>query len=774
MLTAKDELPEFLRPFTAHGLVFQARQNEEYLADCPFCGKEGKFTVNHRTTLWRCFVCNEGEDKGGLTRGGNAHTFLRKLWEDAERCTESAWLDSITTEWRLLSAKSLTRWGMRKGPLKGHAIVPGYNSSGRLNQLYRFTPLLKGNVWKKRMLPTPSLGANGEDTLGLFGVPQMEGAQKIFLCEGYSDGVALDEVLRRCKRAGDRLTLCGDPAEALRREYDVFAVPGTSSFRKDWSALLAGKEVTVLFDNDHVRVEKNEHGKEMLKGGAGINGARSLAALLLNLPHHDRPRSLSYLAWGGEADFDPDTPDGTDVRDVLTGRGEPLALPGRIEALGGLLSKVRPVPEDWAERKADRKVLVGAEGVRHVKEAYEPIPCESWSELVSAMEDSMSWGPGLDTTFSVCLAGILSTNKAGEDQVWLKVVGPPSSGKTRLALCLMASQKYVIQSSSFTSFYSGYKEDKEGEEDFSLAARLPGKTLLVKDADTLIRSPAYAKVMAQARDLYDGIANTNYGHGVNRDYRFAFTFFLFGTEESLRPVGTSELGERFLDVRIVDDFDELLERSIGSRVARKSFEAAATENRDCEAATPEDVKARRMTAGFIQYLRERCDEKLARVKISPEALDRIQATAELVSFLRTKPRPAKRGETQEGVEREISFRLISQMSKLVRTLAVVVGEEEITDSSGVMRRIRKVALDTARGRSLEFCKAIAEHPQGAPLDKLVHRLNDDEERVKQHLAFLRSIRAAEPFTHRDGDGCPATKRWRMTARMARLWKEVVG
>src|SRR4051812_33530074 len=74
--------PDTLRPYLFHGLDLMWRDGgEQATADCPFCGRSGKFSVNIQSGEWRCFVCNEGEDKGKPIRGGNAIVFLRKLQE---------------------------------------------------------------------------------------------------------------------------------------------------------------------------------------------------------------------------------------------------------------------------------------------------------------------------------------------------------------------------------------------------------------------------------------------------------------------------------------------------------------------------------------------------------------------------------------------------------------------------------------------------------------------------------------------------------------------
>lgn len=58
--------------------------SDNVLGDCPFCGRDNKFSVNREDGRWRCYVCQEGSDKGG----GNALTFLRLLWEKSDAASD--------------------------------------------------------------------------------------------------------------------------------------------------------------------------------------------------------------------------------------------------------------------------------------------------------------------------------------------------------------------------------------------------------------------------------------------------------------------------------------------------------------------------------------------------------------------------------------------------------------------------------------------------------------------------------------------------------------
>ena len=71
--------PDRLRPYTFHGvhLFPNGAAAGHAVGDCPFCGKEGKFSVDTGTGLWRCWVCGAGTAAGG----GNGLVFVRLLYK---------------------------------------------------------------------------------------------------------------------------------------------------------------------------------------------------------------------------------------------------------------------------------------------------------------------------------------------------------------------------------------------------------------------------------------------------------------------------------------------------------------------------------------------------------------------------------------------------------------------------------------------------------------------------------------------------------------------
>lgn len=744
-----NKTPTTLKTYASHGVdLTESSDGRQATGECPWCGKPGKFSVNVETGIWKCWSCQTGTDRGG----GNARTFVQLLFDRASAADEDL-LAGLAESRSLLTTSGLAEWGVVQSPLTREWVVPGYDADGRVCQAYRYTNGVGG---KKVLAGTASL------PVGLFGPSALSGlkaASTVYVCEGPWDGVALWEVLVRTKDVNGRLTVTGSRSASLAKDSVVVAVPGAGSFRDEWAEAFAGKKVVLMYDSDHPRTNA---GKKTV--GAGPAGARRTAGVLGSSP--TPPAVVRRVEWGPDG-YDPDLPSGFDVRDALVNglanAAASATLTDRIRNLQDLLGLVREVPREWTEEAPRRPGLPSKN--------LDLIPCSSWKELTDAWRAAMFWTDGLDVALSVVLAAVASTPAVG-DQLWVKLIAPPSSGKSVLCEAVSTAKKYVFANSTMTGLHSGWKTDAKGQEDHSMIAKIAGRTLVIKDGDTLLQSPQRDKILSELRDLYDRVSRVHYGHGVRREYEDVPTTVILAGTSSLRSLDTSELGERFLDVVIVSDMDESLERDIGWMVAQRAFRQAGT-IANCSPqsqASPEMVRAKQLTGGFVEHLRTDSHDVLGSVVIDDEALRRCQYLGELVAFMRSRP-SAKQ---DEGAEREMSFRLISQMVRLARCLAAVVGERTVTADGEVMRRVRKVALDTARGRVLDICHVLAEAGDGgAEVRAISARVAIDEDKVKAFLKHLRSIRAVEMFRPSVNKTIGGL-RWKLSRRLSDVYRLTIG
>lgn len=726
--------PGPLRPYLFHGVGLHSRAGtSEAVADCPWCSREGKWYVSTETGLWQCKVCGE---QGNLTK------FLQRLWKESANATGESDYLALAKDRGLLFPETLERWGAVKSLLTGEWLIPGYTLEGKIVQLYRY-----GRDWKDRRLKLFATTGVGHCP---YGVPlYRKEARRVHVCEGPWDGMVLWELLHRAKLMGERLVPTANEGVSLGAEQAVLAVPGCNVFAEIWGRLFVGKEVSFLYDNDHSR---EHNGREVR--GAGYLGTRRAVGVLAKCP--ESPSSVHYLRWGEEG-YDPALPSGFDLRDWLRqGRD----LPARLSLLCQLLERVVPIPQEWV---TGGRPNGGSDGSVRT----ECLPCDSWKTLVNSWRRSgLKWIEGLDKALSVMLASIASTEGVGE-QLWIKVISPPSGGKTTLCEALTVNKQYVYAKSTLRGFHSGY-DDGSGKNHSPLQY-MHNKTLVTKDGDALLQSPNLGQILSEGRDVYDRSSRSSYRTGQSKDWEgLNITWLLCGTS-SLRMLDSTELGERFLDCVIVEDIDEDLEDEIGWVVANRAAHDSAyrsdgkLETRD----SPEMVRAKRLTGGYVGWLRENSLDLVGGVACPEGTLRTIQRWATFVAYIRA--RPSKRQAEKE--HREMAFRLISQFVRLAKFLAVVLNANSVDEE--VLRRVRAVALDTARGRTFEIVKRLYSFPDGLETPAAAASLHYNEESEKKFLYFLRSIKVlsyARPAA-REGLFRPVM-RWRLTPRLRGLYEEI--
>lgn len=750
MPVAKTAPPECLRPFLFHGLrlVWDESRPDRGQArgDCPFCDREGKFSVGLEQRGkqfpggYKCFVCGAK---------GNALTFLREYVTVCR--TPDAAYEQLAADRKLLSPDTPRAWGAVVGAHTGEWLLPGYNARGEVVQLYKWSKDWK--TGKRVLFPTPAMspaksGYFRPDDLD----PSKSGA---YLCEGPWDGMALWEVLRCAKSLpDDGLALTGSAASSLSSTTNVLAAPGASVFAESWTPVFAGKTVTLVYDSDHPR-ENNGR----LAPPAGMAGARRTAEVLARAG--EKPESVAWVRWGPDG-FLPGLPSGYDVRDCLTAAGTDRA--SRVRALGGLLAKVEPIPADWVPGRGE-----GAR--RGGSVAVEELPCASWRELVTDWRKAMKWIDGLDLALSVALASAVSTDQMGE-QLWVKMVSPPSTGKTVLCEALAVNRKYVYPKDTFTGLTSGYQTDRDGTENLSLAPKLKGKTLVIQDGDTLLSAENLPEILSQFRAFYGRNLRVSKRNRMSADFEgINCTVILAGTHR-LHELDSSELGERFLDVVVVDDIDQELEEEIALRSIYQSFadvdhlSDGTLQSRE----GPALVTAKRRTAGYLTLLRETARERLSQVApITEDDARRVMRYAQLVSFLRSRPSKTQ----QEKVQRELCARLSKQLTRLAKCLAVVLNKDSVSDPE-VVRRVRRVALDTARGRTLRIVKSLyARRATGASHHQVGLDVHRGPELVRRDLHFLKDLGVTDQREPARVPGVYGKPVWVLTPRLADLWESVL-
>ena len=752
--TSPSQLPPTLKPFKFHNLDLHYREGaDQALAECPFCRGENKFSINVGTGLWRCFVCNEGSEHGKVHKGGNVYTFIRKLWEESVKATREEDYEELANDRGLLSANTPRVWGAARSITSGDWILPGFapantGSAGTLNTLYRY---YTDSVGKRFLLATSELQHQ------LF-MPQGQEVQArdVYLTEGPWDGMALWEVLRSTREESDGYKLCGNPEASMLASSTVIAVPGANSFYEKWCTLLEGKRVFLLYDSDHPK--QLENGRYI--DGAGFGGVKRVAQLLSKA--EQPPAEVFYLNWGDNG-YDQSKKSGWDVRDALSCKGDGAVPSGnvseRIQALVGLLENLSPISPDWISDSGSEPGSV----------RLTPTPCYDWNTLVKSWHKALSFHEGLDRALSCMLAVITSTPMI-DDQLWMKVVGPPSCGKSTLCEALNVAHKYVISKSMITGFHSGYKTDKLGEEDNSLMAKIGGMTLVTKDADSLLSGTMNTgKILSQARDLFDGETRTFYGNQMGREYvGLRMTWILCGTN-ALHALDSSELGARFLNCVIMEEMEGDTEADIAWRaVNRQARNVAFESNGEVDSHKDKDLtRAMQLTGGYVNYLRENGKQLARGIKTTESSLRMCAKLGLFISHLRARPSTRQ----EEKAERELCFRLSSQLTRLAMCLAIVLNKKELDGE--VMRRTARVAMDTARGRTMEIVSLLYHSGEMGQTSKYIAmHCNKELKKKREMLHFLRQIGVVELYQP-EFMGVDQEPRYRLSDKLRNLYGEVL-
>lgn len=743
MPIVKDGPPAALKPYISHGVdLTWAGDVGHATADCPFCGKQDKFSVEVKTGRWRCWSCGSGTDKGG----GNSYTFLRELWKAARAGTNGT-INTLATARKLLYPETLTLWEVATSPLTGNWLVPGYGPKGGIDQLYRYQKTAKGQA----LLPTGGMphavhGANLYDAA----------CSTVWVCEGAWDGMALWETMRYSKPDGNGGYILAGAPSSLLKEASVLAVAGANNFVAGVLPLLAGKDVILAFDSDHPGADTKASAPFI--GAAGHDGivraCRQLKAA------DDPPRSIRYVHWGDEG-FDPTRASGWDVRDELTAQG--LKPADRQRALAGLFAKVRDVPDEWV----GETVPVTKTDSGEIQVA--PIECTTYKKLKTAWRKAMLWTDNLEYDLLCSLAAVVSTDLPPPEQLWFLIISPPSSGKTTIAEAIGMSKKYCVQKDTMTGLFSGFQTDVEGKEDMSLILKLKGKTLIIKDGDTLLKNKDLQAILSQLRALYDRNLRTSFKNKMSRNYEEIGVTVLINGTDSLIDLDESELGERFLHVKVMDGIDTALERDIMERKLNETCNKRSEGHDHAKAMSD----AKRMTCGYVERLRSIAREGWDEMDVPQKMRDELMDLALFVAHMRARPS----GSDKERAGRELGVRLVVQLARLAKCLAIVLNKEKVDNE--VMKLVRRCAGDSAAGATVDVCRSLHRGRQGG-LE--VRQISIDaittEPKVRDLLLFLMKLGIAEQFDMKDpkarGVNGAVRRKWRLTKRAQALYGKVAG
>jgi hypothetical protein len=463
------------------------------------------------------------------------------------------------------------------------------------------------------------------------------------------------------------------------------AVPGAGVWKNGWCEYLSEKHIVFLYDND-------------TSGKAGYE-----QVILKHISASQfKPKSISYVDWPA------DKPQGYDLNDCYReyGRG----------AFGQIKEWIKP--------------YTSPENVVVVKNTIELIEadrsCTTYDELIKRYEQVFHTTEPMKLGLLLILSSIYSTRIEGE-QLWVRMFGAPSSGKTTLAKVVSGSQQVVLKS-TFTGLFSGWKDEK-GNTDASLIPLIAGKTLIIKDADALLQQKNVQQIFSELRDFYDKDSSTFYKNMVSHDYRnIRSTMVLCGTHV-LRRSDQSFLGERFLDFEL--DLSDRDREQIEDRMLERSMMTAHNPS-----TLPPEMPVVAAAKGFIDMLME----KPCNVQLGLREQTNIKTWARLAATLRTKVDRETHGQREIASEPivEVPARLIGQLTKLYMCAPVVLGLDRPNET--VDRLVAKVTRDIIDFKSprMKICRHIMKKPFSR--DELVTVTDLSIERVNRELQDMMALR----------------------------------
>jgi hypothetical protein len=185
--------------------------------------------------------------------------------------------------------------------------------------------------------------------------------------------------------------------------------------------------------------------------------------------------------------------------------------------------------------------------------------------------------------------------------------------------------------------------------------------------------------------------------------------------------------------------------------------------------SPRMAEAYQLTGGYVDWLRENCD-LLEGIDFDSYHLGRCADLGEFTANLRARP---SRNKDDVNDTKEMPTRLTGQFVRLAACLAVVLGKREVDEE--VMRRVRKVAMNTAKGITGLMCYWLhKEGEAGLGYESVAHCINKGNDATRSMLKFLRSIGVTELFVPVNPEtGKKERERWRLTENLRGLYDEIV-
>lgn len=458
-------------------------------------------------------------------------------------------------------------------------------------------------------------------------------------------------------------------------EHDVVAAPGTQIFKPEWSDRFSGKHVYLLYDNDK----------------PGEQGQTKVAETLMN--HGSPPEKIQLLEWS------EGFPVGYDLRDVHTKNNVRLS-----EFISSFCVEFEnPLPE-----KLQRN---------------------SWNEVMNDFREVYYVDQDFEDAATLTAAVLLSAKIPG-DPLWMFLVGPPSTSKTVIVDAFAFDKQHCESISKMTAkaLVSGWREPGAESDDASVFPRLKNRTLLVKDWTAVLSmgGGVQEELYGILRDAYDGKVRVPYGNGKLNEYDDVYFSMVAAVTDVIRNDNRADLGERFLKVEVIGkDYDPMAV----TLAAMGSIVKDANRVR----------KLQTLGVAIRSYLDSLYIDPNKLEYLSPEKngeyRTKIAALALLIGHLRAVVGRVG-DELQYRARPEGGARVAKQLCKIGLALTILLKKPQMDEE--VYRLVKKTAMDTIRGYTVEICEKLSQH-EGLSTDRLTLMLQLPKTTVVRKLRDLQEL-----------------------------------
>jgi len=341
----------------------------------------------------------------------------------------------------------------------------------------------------------------------------------------------------------------------------------------------------------------------------------------------------------------------------------------------------------------------------------------------------------------VILASMVS-EKVGGDPLWLFLIAPPGGTKTELLRCFSGEDFYHLSDMTSKTLISGLMlgtgENRRKIKD--LLPQLDGKVLIFKDFTTILEKSKDERreIISQFREAYDGSFSKKVG---TVDEKISYES-RFGLIAGVTPVIDKhwklmqQLGERFLKIRLNEDTDAVTSRAEENEGKEREMRKELLEN------------AERFISTISYDTLPNFDKKYS---------IKVQKMAKFVAIART-PISFQGSASEFYFEQiptpEVPTRIVKQLKKLAKCLALVRGKSEIDEEE--LDTLLRVSEDTLPPDRMAILRIIRQfHNEtitGCSRTKIGKILRIPETSLRRILEQLKALDLIIENIHNDSYG----------------------